>query len=118
MLTIDLKDLLLCLLIVALIVLVCFAIVAVYRLGNSMTKLDRVLTDLEKITATTAKRTKQLDGAIDNIQKTFSGVSKAAKGGQTVITVLTLIFKLFGSIGGAFVKDKEKDAEKPSADEK
>ncbi|MDR1815260.1 MAG: hypothetical protein LBR00_01060 [Clostridiales Family XIII bacterium] len=105
MLTIDLKDLLICLLIIVAIVLVIYGIVAVSRLAKSMTKLDKILTDFEVVSDTASKRTKQLDGAIDNISKTVSGVSKKVKDGQNIIAVISILVQMFGSISQALKKD-------------
>jgi hypothetical protein len=115
---IDLKDFLISLLVIAAIVLVVFAIVAVYRLGKSMTKLDKILTDFEVVSEAASKRTKQLDGAIDNISKSVSGISKKFKDGQNVIAVISILVNMFAGIRKSLQKDDDAKDETENKGEK
>jgi hypothetical protein len=115
---IDVKDFLIGLLIIAVIVLVIFAIVAIYRLGKSMIKLDKILTDFEVVSEIASVRTKQFDGAIDGLSKTVSGASKKIQGGQNVITVISILVSMFATIRHALQKDDGNTKKEETADVK
>jgi len=112
-LQISVMDLLLGLLVIGAIILVVFAIIAVYRLGKSMIKLDKILADFEVVSEAASKRTKQLDEGIEKVSKTLSGVSGKMKNGQNVIAVITILANMVGSIAKSLKRDPEKrDPEK------
>ncbi|MDR3304616.1 MAG: hypothetical protein LBS85_01090 [Clostridiales Family XIII bacterium] len=113
MLTIDVKTFFICLLIIAIIVLVVFAIVAVYRLIKSLKKLDKVLEDFEVVSTVASARTKQLDNAINNVSKTFSGASKKIKDSSGIINVITILVSMFVNIRNVVMKDREKNQSAP-----
>ena len=94
MLTIDVKDLLLCLLIIGGIVLVIFLIVAVYNLINTLKKAEKVLGDFEAVAEIASKRSKQLDKLIDDTSKKF-------KAGQNIFSSIPAIFSVISKIAGA-----------------
>ncbi|MDR1797596.1 MAG: hypothetical protein LBR44_09205 [Clostridiales Family XIII bacterium] len=118
MLTIDLKDLLICILILAAIALVIYALVMLVRFAPSLQRLDKILADMEVVTATASKRTKQFDGAIDNFSKSFSGISKKVKEGQNIMAAISIILSMFSNIATALKKDGDKDKGKAGQEAK
>ena len=104
-LQIDVKDLLLSLLIIGAIVLVIFAIIAVYRLGKSMIKLDKILTDFEVVSEAAAKRTKQLDNSIEKVSKALSGIPLKMREGQNILAVISILVTMFNNIAKSLKRD-------------
>jgi len=105
----DTTQVLLGLLIIGAIILVIFAIIAVYRLGKSLIKLDKVLTDFEVVSEAASRRTKQLDTSIEKMSKTLSGISGKMKDGQNILAVVSILVTMFTNITKALKKDPEKN---------
>ena len=104
MLTIDLKTLLLCLLIIAGIVLVIYLIVAVYNLTKTLKQSQKVLNDLEVTAKISSERLKQLDKFIDQ-------TSKKVKNTQGVFTAIPIVAKAVTEIVKVAAKHNNKEAE-------
>jgi hypothetical protein len=97
MLTIDVKTLFLCLLILAVIVLIIFAIVAVYHLTITLKSSQKVLADFEIVSQVASKRTKQLDEVIEKS-------SKKVKSGGSVASSITTAIPIIVSVIAALAK--------------
>ena len=91
MLTIDVKDLLLCLLIFAGIILAIYLIYAIYKLIKTLERSQKVLSELEVVVRITSKRTQELDKIIDQM-------SKKLKTGQGIFNAIPIIFQTIAKI--------------------
>lgn len=106
MLTIDLKDALLCLLIVGALVLVIYLIIATYNLIKTLKQSQKVLTDFEVVAKITSERTQQLDKFIAQTQEKL-------KSGKNILNSLPVIFSAIANIAktvGSKRSEKTKDA--------
>ena len=101
MLTIDLKDALLCLLIIAGIILAIYLIIAVYNLIKTLKKTQTVLDDFQIVSHIASVRTKQVDALIEK-------TSKKIKGGQGILNTIPIIIKAITQIAKLFGKQNEK----------
>ncbi|MDR0876069.1 MAG: hypothetical protein LBN12_07670 [Clostridiales Family XIII bacterium] len=84
----DVKTFLLCLLIIAAVVLIVFAIVAVYNLIKTLQKSQKVLSDFEVVSEVASKRTKQLDEAIEKSSKKIKAGGGIGAGITTAIPII------------------------------
>ena len=105
MLTIDLKDALICLLIIAGIVLAVYLIVAVYNLINTLKQTQKVLTDFEVVSKVASERTKQLDKFIEQTQKKI-------KSGQNIFNSVPIIISAIAQIAKVVGDDQKKKSDK------
>ena len=108
MLTIDVKTMLICLLIIAAIVLVIYAIVAVYHLTETLKRSQKVLDEFEIVSRIASERTQQLDKVIDQ-------TSKKIKSGQGVLNAIPVIVAAISNIAKAV---GQKSARKTDAEKK
>jgi uncharacterized protein YoxC len=105
MITIDVKTLLIALLIIAAIVLVIFLIVCTAKLIKTLVALTKVLNDAETVTAAVAKRTKEIDGQIEKVQKAIKGTADAAKANQRVINLFKAVVGVVKAVSSFAKKD-------------
>jgi len=103
MLTIDVKDALLSLLIIALVVLTIFAIVAVYNLIKTLKQSQKVLEDFEVVSKVASERTKQLDKIIEDM-------SKKIKSGQNIFNSIPIIVSAVSKIAKVVGQQNERKA--------
>ena len=89
--TIDLKDLLIMLLILAAVVLVIYLIVMVAKLIPSLKTLNGVLEDAKRITAVAADKAESLDGVLDETGEMVLGVVDAVRGNTSMIDKVSSI---------------------------
>jgi len=103
MLTIDVKDALISLLILAIIVLIIFSIVAVHNLIITLKKTHKMLDDFGDVAGIASTRTKELDKFITEAQKKM-------KGGAGLLSSLPAIFKAIAGIVKGVNEKKKKDS--------
>ena len=89
--TFDSKDVLICVLIIAGVVLAVFLIVAAYNLIKTLQKSQKGLDDFEVVAEIASKRSKQLDKIIDD-------TSKKLKAGQNIFNAIPIIFSAIAKI--------------------
>jgi len=103
MLTIDVKDALLSLLIIALVILTIFAIVAVYNLIKTLQQSQKVLSDFEVVSKIASDRTQQLDKIIEDM-------SKKIKSGQNIFNSIPIIVTAVSKIAKVVGQQNERKA--------
>ncbi|GHU61262.1 hypothetical protein AGMMS49983_00670 [Clostridia bacterium] len=106
--TIPVKDLFVGLLILAIIVLIVFAIVAVYHLIITLKKAEKVLGDFEVVSAVASKRTKQLD---DAIEKSSKKIKAGGSVGSTLTSAIPIIISAITAIA-KYATNKKSDTDK------
>lgn len=100
--TFTLKGLGMFLLIAALIVLVVFLIVMVSNLTTTLKHTNRVMDDVEVVSAIAKKRAVDVDEIVDNVSGSVKGMAEAFKGQETALQALSAIAKAISSVIGIF----------------
>ena len=98
--TLDLKTLLIALVLIALIVLIIYLIFLVKKLMVTLEHTDKVLEDVEVVTAIAAERSQDVDSIITNVSGTV------AKGNESTVSAIASIAKSAASIKGIMSGDK------------
>ena len=106
--TIDLKSLFLILLGIALLVLIVYLIQLARKLITSLNHAVSIMEDVEIITDLAAKRSKDVDGIIDNISESAESLSQAVKGNQNVLSALAAVAKAVASVKNVLTNKEEK----------
>ena len=75
--TLDLKTLLIALVLIALIILIIYAILAVRKLLVTLDHTNKVLEDVEVVSAIASARSQDVDGIITNVSSTVADLSDA-----------------------------------------
>ena len=104
----DIKVFFICLLIVAAIILIIFAIVAVYNLIKTLKQSQKVLADFEVVSEISSKRMKQFDAAIE---KSSKKLKSGAGIGANLTSAIPIIISAVTAIG-KYVSDKKSDTNK------
>ena len=110
--TIDLKMLGFIVIGIALLILIIYLILLVRKAIDTLKKADVVIQDSQEITGVAAKRTKQLDGAIDDLADSITGVASAFRGKQEATKNLGTFLSALAAIKNVLTKDKETDSRK------
>ncbi len=97
MITIDVKDMLVCLALVALIVLLILLCVVAKHLITTVKELNRVLDDTTVVTNVVQERTTQINGAVGDLGIAVGDVTKAMQGNQSLVSALTNVGKAVAS---------------------
>jgi uncharacterized protein YoxC len=100
--TFTLKGLGMFLLIAALIVLVVFLIVMVSNLTTTLKHTNKVMGDVEVVSAIAKKRAVDVDEIVDNVSGSVKGMAAAFKGQETALQALSAIAKAVSSVIGIF----------------
>lgn len=95
--TIDLKATGTLLIGIGIIILIIFLIVMVSHLIKTLKKTNRVLDDVQKITKIAAKRTEEVDGALDNVSESATELINTIKGQQDIKKAIATLVNLAGS---------------------
>ena len=104
--TLDLKTLLIALVLIALIVLIIYLIFLVKKLMVTLEHTDKVLEDVEVVTAIAAERSQDVDSIITNGSGTVADLSDAVKGNESTVSAIASIAKSAASIKGIMSGDK------------
>ena len=107
MITIDVKTLLICLLLIAITVLVVFLVVAAAHLIKTLKSLTKVLSDVEVVSDIAAERTRQVDGIVDDVTTTISGVTNKLKGDQGILKAISIIASAIIAIKNILFKSSD-----------
>ncbi|MCI2062119.1 MAG: hypothetical protein LKJ83_05030 [Eubacteriaceae bacterium] len=99
------------LLIAALIVLVVFLIVMAANLIKTLKHTNKVMDDVEVITAIARKRTEDVDQMVDGISGSVKGITSAFKGQETLIQALSAVAKAVTSVIGMLKHDSGSEEE-------
>lgn len=91
--TIDLKMLILIIICIAVVVLVVYLIRCLKSLMVTLEHTNEILENVETMTDLAAKRSKDIDGIIDNVSETVSDLSDTVREKQGVISMITAIAK-------------------------
>ena len=89
--TIDLKMLILIIICIAVVVLVVYLIRCLKSLMVTLEHTNEILENVETMTDLAAKRSKDIDGIIDNVSETVSDLSDTVREKQGVISMITAI---------------------------
>ena len=112
MITLDVKEVLIYLVLIALLVFIVYLILVAKKLIVTLQKTDKVLDDGGVVTEIAANRATDIDGIIDNVSGVVSTVAEEANGNQGLIKTATDLGKAATSTLN-FVKDqREKKEEK------
>ena len=98
MVTIDVKDLLICCALIALIVLLIILCIVAKNLITTVKELNRVLEDTTVITNIAQERTTQMNTVVDDLGIAVTDVTKAMEGNQSLIGALTNVGKAAASV--------------------
>ena len=104
--TLDLKTLLIALVLIALIILIIYAILAVRKLLITLDHTNKVLEDVEVVSAIASARSQDVDGIITNVSSTVADLSDAVKGNQGTMSAVASIVKSAASIKGMMSDNK------------
>ncbi|MBE6046212.1 MAG: hypothetical protein E7221_05875 [Clostridiales bacterium] len=104
--TLDLKTLLIALVLIALIILIIYAILAVRKLLVTLDHTNKVLEDVEVVSAIASARSQDVDGIITNVSSTVADLSDAVKGNQGTMSAVASIVKSAASIKGMMSDNK------------
>lgn len=110
--TIDIKTFFVLLVLIALVVLIIYGIILLRRLLVTVDHANKVLEDVEVISAIAATRSEDLDGIIDNVSSATTELSDAMSGGS-FITAVSSVAKSAASIKG--ILSPEEDIETRAA---
>ncbi|MCQ2546518.1 MAG: DUF948 domain-containing protein [Clostridia bacterium] len=92
---------------IALIVLIIFAIMLVKKLMVTLEHTNKVLEDVEVVSKIAAARSQDVDNIISNVSGTVADISDAVKGNQGTVQAISSIVKSAASIKGMMSKDKD-----------
>ena len=104
--TLDLKTLLIALVLIALSILIIYAILAVRKLLVTLDHTNKVLEDVEVVSAIASARSQDVDGIITNVSSTVADLSDAVKGNQGTMSAVASIVKSAASIKGMMSDNK------------
>ena len=91
---------------IALIVLIIYAILAVRKLLVTLDHTNKVLEDVEVISEIASARSQDVDGIITNVSSTVADLSDAVKGNQGTMSAVASIVKSAASIKGTMSDNK------------
>ena len=111
MITLDVKVVLLCAMLVALIILIIYLIMLVKKLFKTVDRLDKVLDDSGVVSAHAATWSDELDGVITDVSSTVSNISHDLNDNSGLIKTATNVGKAASSVV-SFLQDKSGDSDK------
>lgn len=103
-LTITLKDLIF----VGIIILIICGIVLIKNLITTIKHTNKILEDTKTITDVAQKRVTEVDGVLDDVSESISGVADALRGKESFIQSISAIGKAVSSLIG-LLKNKKED---------
>ncbi len=115
--TIDIKTFFLVLVLIALVVLIVFAILVMRKLLVTLERTNTVLEDVEVITEIAAARSEDLNGIVDNVSVAATELSDSMTG-PSFISAVSSIAKSAASIKGILSSDSDPETRAASRDEK
>jgi uncharacterized protein YoxC len=98
--TIDLKDALILVILVAVLILIIYLIRVAAKLVTTLSKTNELLDDGKRVSAVAADKTEQLDGILNEAGDAVLGITDALNGNISVVDKLSNI-----GLGVASVKD-------------
>ena len=105
MITIDVKDLLICLVLIALVVLLVILCVVAKNLITTVKELNRVLEDATVVSNVAQERTVQFNGIVDDFGIAVGDVTKAMQGNESLVSALANMGRAVGSAVSYFRSD-------------
>ena len=105
--TIDIKTLLFLILGIALLVLIIYLIQLTRKCITAMNHTNKILEDASVVTELASKRSKDVDGIIDNVSESVGSISKAIKGEQNTFAAIASIVKSAAAVKNAFTKETQ-----------
>lgn len=108
MITVDVKELLIYLILIAAVVLLVYLIVLIKNLVSTVKETNKVLEDTAVVSGIVAEKAKAADGLADDVISALQSFTKAVKGEENVIAALSNIAKTLGMVA-SFFKKGEKD---------
>ena len=70
-----------------------------------MNHTNKILEDASVVTELASKRSKDVDGIIDNVSESVGSISKAIKGEQNTFAAIASIVKAAAAVKNAFTKE-------------
>ena len=116
--TIDLKTLGFIVLGIALLILLIYLILLVRKAIDTLKRADVVLDDCQDVTGVASTRVIQLDGAVDDLSDSITGVADAFRGGQEKGKSLGTVLNAAGAIKDILTKDSSPEAQEERKREK
>lgn len=107
MITVNVKTLLVCILLVALTVLVIYLAVAAKNLITTIKATNKILAETETITAIASDKVEKSEEIIDNFLTALKSFSDAIKGKEGIVAAVTNLAKAGTGFVGLINKHKE-----------
>ncbi len=107
MITIDVKTTLICLVLVILALLLIYLIVVAKNLVTTLQKVNKVLDDVQVISAVTSDKVSQVDGIVGDLSGAFGDVASAVKGNHNLVGAVTNMGKAVASTVSYFKNSDE-----------
>ena len=101
---ISIKDLGLICIFIAATVLLIYLIVLVKHGIETIKRTNRILADTEAMTAIATKRTKDLDGIVEDVSGMVTGITESYKGNESAVKSLSKLVSAITSIIGMLKK--------------
>ncbi|MDD7512127.1 MAG: hypothetical protein PUK21_07150 [Peptostreptococcaceae bacterium] len=108
MLTIELKDLLVGAVLVALFVLVIYLIVLVANMIQTVKKANAMLDDSKVISGIAAERANQLNDVVSDVAESVAGFATSFNGNESVISSIKGLTRAVKSVANTVRKRREK----------
>ena len=102
--TVDLKTMGVLLIGIGIIILIIFLIVMVANLTKTLKKTNKVLDDVQSVTAIVAKRSEAVDGALDNVSESATELLNTLKGQQDIKKAVATLVNLAGAVRTLYSK--------------
>lgn len=106
MITVDVKTLLVCLVLIGLLVLIGYLIVAAKHLVVTVKETNKILADTSVVTSIVSEKAKASEQVIDDLQAAVTGFADAMKGEENVIKSMSSIAKAVSSVVSLVKKEK------------
>lgn len=96
--TVDIKELLLCLLIIAGIVAIIYLCITLANAVKTIKKADAILDDVKPLTEMIGENSQELKPAVSDLTSVVKSFSSAAKGNESTVASLSSISKSIASL--------------------
>lgn len=103
--TIDIKTLLFLVVGIALLVLIIYLIQLTRKCITAMNHTNKILEDTSVVTELASKRSRDVDGIIDDVSESVGSISKAIRGDQNTFAAIASVIKAAAAVKNAFTKE-------------
>lgn len=109
--TVDIKVLAFIVIAIALVVLIVYLIQLMRKLLVTVEHTNKILKDVEVVSAIVSERSKDVDGIIGDVTDSVSAFAEAVKGRQNIVAAIASLAKSIAMLGKAASENKEKSVE-------